>query len=237
MPNDDYVVRPLKTAAGTLEITGPGGTVWVDGEDTRQTLPYKGELCPSPNGEPRVVEIRSARGRHVERVDPKPGVNVPIAATPRPAIAILAQNLLPQGYTENLRETLERRLLENGIEGATFFSVRNDVAQRAMKEANVAAGWLALDRDGRELHDQARVMTEASRLRAGTAISRALDVQGVAEISVPAYQQRAVLLTYLANGSSVPETIEIKLDEPRSVQAAVQYFNGRFRLSDRKSVV
>ena len=114
VPKDDYVVRPLKTAAGTLEITGPGGTVWVDGEDTRQTLPYKGELCPSPNGEPRVVEIRSARGRHVERVDPKPGVNVPIAATPRPAIAILAQNLLPQGYTCDERGERRRGLARPG---------------------------------------------------------------------------------------------------------------------------
>ena len=230
VPSDSFVVKPMKKASATLHIAGSGGTVWIDGEDTRQSLPYTGELCPK--AEPRVVEIRSARGRHVERIEPTPGAKIEIAANPRPAIAILAQNGLPPGYTENLRETLEKTLLQNGMEGATFFSVSNDAAQRAMKGAGVQSGWLALDPEGRELADAASMMTPSTRQTAAAALSKGLDVQGVAEITVRSFrEQRSLLLTYLANGSGVPETIPINLTDARSIQSAIAYFNGKFRMA------
>jgi hypothetical protein len=230
VPSDSFVVRPMRKASATLRITGSGGTVWIDGEDTRQSLPYTGELCPKT--EPRVVEIRSARGRHVERIEPTPGAKIEIVANPRPAIAILAQNGLPAGYMENLRETLEKILIQNGMEGATFFSLNSDAAQRAMKGVGVQPGWLALDQEGRELADAAKMMTPITRQSAAATLSKSLDVQGVAEITVPSFrEQRSLLLTYLANGSGVPETIPINLTDARSIQSAVAYFNGKFRVT------
>jgi len=101
-----------------------------------------------------------------------------------------------------------------------------------MKAAGVSAGWLALDQDGRELLEPARMMTPSTRQVAAAAMSSALDVQGVAEIMVPEFrEQRKLLLTYLTNGSNAPETIPINLSDPRSVQNAVTHFNSKFQMA------
>ena len=230
VPADSHVVRPMKSAAALLTITGSAGTVWIDGVDTGRSLPYSGPLCPM--AEARVVEVRSSRGRHLERIHPAPGQKIERVANPHPAIAILAQNGLPAGYAANLRETVEKTMQQAGLEGATFLSVSNDAAERAMKAAGVSAGWLAFDQDGREVLGPARMMTPSTRQVAAASISSALDVQGVAEITVPEFrEQRKLLLTYLASGSNAPETIPIDLSEPRSVQNAVTHFNSKFRMA------
>jgi hypothetical protein len=222
-PGDYHIARTLAKSSAQLVVDGNGGTVFIDNE-SKGPVPYTGELCPK--NEPRIVEVRSVRGRQIVRIDPLPGARIPLLANPRPAVAMLSQT---EGSRTDLRPILEEAFLQAKVEGITFFALSRDIAQRELKTEDLVAGWLSHDVDGRPRTQAAKEMRPNARRQVSTNLSSRLDVQGIAEISVPSPQQepRTVLLTYLAARSGVPETILVKLDEPRSVREAAAVFNSR----------
>ena len=222
---DFYLVKKLTESSSPLRIEGAEGRVFIDGVQ-KGLVPYTERLCPKP--EPQVIEIRTDRGRHIQRVTPVPGGPITIQARPRPAIAVLSQVGLPAGFRDDLRLELETAFASS--ERVMFFRPNAELVQKEMSGLGLAPGWLSLKQTGQALS----MMSPSTRLNISNRLARSLEVQGVAEIHVPAPQRepRSILLTYLAAGSSIPETIAIKLDDLQgSVRNAVAMLNSSYAMA------
>lgn len=226
--NGDFFVAPVRLtkSAAPLSVEGAGGEVFVDGAKLGP-VPLTNELCPRPD--PYVVEVRSGRGRHIKRVTPVTGQKISFLAEPKPAIAILSLTGLPDSRSD-LRLDLETAL--EPARYVTVFALQKDVVQRELEVEQLEPGWLAFDTTGRGLSTPARTVSVPKRLAAASNLAQRLQVQGIAEIHVPggAADPRNVLFTYLAAGSSTPETMRINLDDRDSLRNALALLNARAEL-------
>ncbi len=230
-PEEYRVARKLARESSRLTVKGSGGLVFIDGIQ-KGPVPYEQDLCPKP--QPQVIEVRTDRGRQIQRVTPQAGIPIPVIANPKPAIAILSQVNVREGSRDDLRLGLEAAL--QSADTATFFAPSADLVQRELAAEALKPGWLSFlsfDRTGQRLPPSAIPMSRSTRLALSTNLSKRLEVQGIAEIYVPApdREPRALRMTYVAAGSSVPETIEINLDDQGSIRKALAVLNATYPTS------
>jgi hypothetical protein len=226
-PGDFYIAKKLIEASSVLRIEGSGGRVFIDGVQ-KGTVPYTEKLCPRP--QPQRVEIRTDRGRQVQTVTAIAGRPITIQTNTKPAIAVLSQVGLPPAFREDLRRELETALAP--AERLTFFAPNPEMVQKELAANSLEPGWLSFDLTGRPMSNAAQLSKER-RLNISNALSRSLEVQGVAEISIPEPREpRTVVLTFLAAGSSTPEMMQIKLEDPQgSVRDALRTLNSVYPTS------
>ncbi len=217
----DYVLDPVKldraVASLYVDSAPPGATVLLDGRPRGPAPLSVDDVCEGSY----VVELRSAWGRYVERVTARPGDKLTVRGALRPAVALLSVTGLPEGDRgTDLRLAVERSFAASKT--MTLFGPPTETVQQALASGALSPGWLAFDRRRRPLGPTASAITPASRLEIGVRLAKALDVQGIAELTAkPGGERGQFLLSVLAAGSSEPDVLELNLEDPSSVNAAV----------------
>ena len=218
---DDFRVDPVKlepaVAAIRVDTAVTGASVFLDGESRGPAPLLLEDVCEGSH----VVEVRASSGRHVERISARTGEKMTVHAVVRPAVALLAVNGLPEGYRgPDLRLGIERAL--SGSRTVTFFAPPIEKVQQALKGESLSAGWLAFDNWRRPIGAAASAITDAARLELAGRVARTLEVQGVAEATLrPGGDRNQYLLTVLSSDSAKPDVLEVTLENPGSINAAI----------------
>lgn len=217
----DFFLDPVKlekaVASIYVDAQGPGAVALLDGEP-RGPLPQSlDEVCEGNH----VVELRAPWGRYVERVTAKAGDKLNVQGAIKPAVALLSVTGLPEGYRgTDLRLALERSLA--ATRAVTIFAPPAERVQQALKAEALSPGWLAFDRWRRPIGAPASAITAAARMEISGRLAKALDVQGVAELTArPGGDRSQFWLSILAADGAEPDVIELELDDPASINAAV----------------
>jgi len=217
----DFVLDPVKLekAVASLYVDSPtpGASVLLNGE-SRGAAPLSiDDVCEGTY----VVELRSPWGRFVDRVTARPGDKLNVRGALRPAVALLSVTGLPDGYRgTDLRLALERAFAAS--KAVTVFGPPTEKVQQALKNETLSPGWLAFDRWRRPMSATASSITPAARMEIGSRLAKALDVQAVAELTArPGGDRGQFLLSILAADSSEPDVLELNLDNPASLNAAI----------------
>lgn len=218
---DDYRIEPIKmeraVASVVVETPVAGASVLLDGELRGAAPLVLEDVCEGSH----VVEVRTAGGRHVERITARTGEKMTVQAAVRPAVALLAVTGLPEGYRgPDPRLALERALA--GTRSITIFAPPAEKVQQALKGESLSPGWLAFDKARRPLGAGASAITDAARLDLARRVARQLEVQGVAEATLrPGTERNQYLLTILSSESAQPDVLDVTLENPPSINAAV----------------
>lgn len=223
---DDYTVGPvtLRPAYGTVSITAnqPGAQVFIDGK-ARGTVPLKvTDLCAGPH----LVELRTRFGADSRRIDVKAGGEATIESVLKPVYAIVSQSGGQVAAGQDLRMIVERALAASRT--VSLVAPAPELADKALKENQLAADWLAMDAAGRPVGTSAQI---AGPLRkdASTKLADSFRAQGVASVTVT--DGSRVVVSLLTAGSGTPDVFEVSLDSPQSIAAAVDRLDRRFELS------
>ena len=216
----DFLLEParLEPAVASVYVDSPvaATTVYLDGVARGQSPLSLDDVCEGVH----TVEVRSAHGRHVERIDVRTGDKITIQGNVRPAFAVIGTTGLPDGYRgPDVREAVERVLA--GTRRVAVFAPPDDVVRQALARERLAPGWLAFDRFRRPLGGAAQAMTASARVEISERLARVLSAQGVAEVTVPGGGSGQMLLVLLAAGSAEPDVLELTLDAPQSGGRAV----------------
>lgn len=218
---DDYRLDPvrLQKAVASVYVDSPtaGVTVLLDGEPRGPAPLSLDDVCEGGH----VVEMRSPSGRYLQRIAAKTGDKLTVQGTIKPAVALLAVNGLPEGYRgPDLRLGIERAL--SGARSLTFFAPPAEKVQQALKTESLSSGWLAFDRSRRPMGTAASAITDGARLELARRLGTVLEVQGLAEATVrPGGDRNEYLLTILSADSAQPDVLEITLENPPSINAAI----------------
>jgi len=216
----DFVLDPVKLekAVASLYIDSPGSgaVALLDGE-SRGPVPLSlDDVCEGNH----IVELRSPWGRYVERLTAHAGDKLNVQGTVKPGVALLSVTLLPEGYRgTDLRLELERRFA--ATKTMTVFGPPMEKVQQALNAEKLSPGWLAFDRWSRPI-GAAAAITPPARLEISGRLAKALEVQGVAELTArPGSDRSQFWLSILAADSSEPDVLEISLDSPASVNSTI----------------
>ena len=217
----DFRIDPIQmqkaVASIYIDATASGTVAYVDGESRGNPPLSIDEVCEGSH----VVEVRSPWGRYVERLTLKTGDKANVQARLRPSVAIVGVSGLPEGYRgADPRLNVERALA--GARSVGVFAPAADKVQAALQAERLTPGWLAFDRWRRPIGSASAITGEA-RLEFSDRLAKALDAQGVAELTArPGGERNQFLLTMLAAGSAEPDILELTLENPASITAAVQ---------------
>lgn len=217
---DDLAIEPvtLAPATGTLRVSAAAAdaTVFID-DSPRGSAPATVSECEGPH----TVELRSPTGRFIRRVTVRAGDQQSIEGQLKPAFALLSVSGLPEGLRggEDLRVAVERAL--GSSTRITLFAPPAERVQKALQAESLTGGWLAFDRVGRPIGAAAENIAPAERRDLSVRLSRALDAQGVAAVTVSGTDRTHVLVTLLASGSAAPDVIAVRLDSPESAAQAI----------------
>jgi tetratricopeptide (TPR) repeat protein len=216
----DYRLQPIKMvkAVGTVTVKVTPGSVFIDGQSRGAAPVTADDICEGPH----TVEVRSAAGRYVKRLDIRTGETVPLQGAVRPAVAVLSTTGLPEGLRggPDLRLAVER-VFQNA-RTVTVYAAPQDQVDQALTREKLSPAWLSFDTAKRPIGDAAANITAAARRDLSARMTRNLDVQAIASVTVPSREDRsALLVTFLAAGSGEPDTIRIALDDPDSVARAI----------------
>lgn len=214
----DLVKMTPAVATVTVESNAPGSTVFVDDAPRGAAPMVMTDICRGPH----TLEVRSRFGRHLKRIDVKPGESEAFQARIRPAFAILSDS----GAAGAVRGGPDLRLAAEAA-----FQDSNTVTFIAPPEKRVAElfaadklpiDWLAYDILRRPIGGAATI-GEPARRDFGAKLARAFDAQGVAAIARdPAGDQNDMLLILLAPGSAEPDVLRWRLDNLQSIREAVR---------------
>ncbi len=229
----------LERAVGSVFVdpSTPGGTVYLDGQAKGPAPLSMDDVCEGRH----LVELRAPHGRFVERVDVHRGDKVSLQATIKPVFAILSASGGVEGGrgATDVREEAERLLSPARM--VTMIAPPRDQADRALKAEGLSARWLSFDTARRPLHPIAGSITDAARRDVSGKLARALDVQGVAEVTVaPGQAPGRLLLSLLAPGSAQPDVVELSPDDPARTASTLARLNDLpplFRLSSGLFVI
>jgi hypothetical protein len=214
----DYVFDPVKLepAVATVAVTSnQGGTVvLIDGQQRGVAPITISDVCEGEH----VVELKSASGRDLRRVDARTGQRLSIEGMLRPAFAIVSASG-PAALNTDLRITIEKQLQSS--RSVMLFAPLAAEATRALAAEKLPPDWLAFDQNRRPIGTAAEV---AQTMRADLArkLAKQFEAQGIASVTVPSPASRnRLVVALLADGSGEPDILEVNLDSPESLGQAV----------------
>jgi tetratricopeptide (TPR) repeat protein len=217
----DLYLAPVKldraVASVYVDAPGTGAVIVLDGESRGPVPQQIDDICEGSH----VIELRSPLGRYVERLTTRAGDKLNVQGVLKPAVALLAVTGLPKEYRgADLRLELERRFV--AAKSMTIFAPAPEKVQQAMNAERLTPGWLAFDRWRGPIGTNAEAITPSARLDLGGKLSKALEVQGVAELTArPGGDRQQFMLSILAADSSSPDVLEVIPDNPASVNAVI----------------
>lgn len=212
---DDYSVGPvtLRPAVATLAVTAnhPNTQVFLDGRE-RGVAPLKiADVCEGQH----LVELRSRFGSDSRRIDVRADAEIAVEGMLRPTFAIVSASG-PSTAQQDLRLIVERALSASST--IKFVAPPADQTDKALKDTRLSPDWLATDPGGRPIGASAQ-LSGAIRHDLSLKLSESFRTQGVA--SVTAIEGSRVVVALLGAGSGVPDVLEVALDDPSSVSAAI----------------
>ena len=215
---DDYVIDPVKlepaVASMTIKANQPGSVVFIDGQQRGVAPMAINDVCEGPH----VVELKSASGRYINRVDARTGQKIDISGVLRPAFAIVSSSGQAALNTD-LRLTVERQL--ESAQSVTLFAPAAAAVEKALAAEKLPADWLAFDANKRALGTSADVGAVLRR-DLSARLAKVFDAQGVASVTVPSNLNRnRLVVSLLGAGSGEPDVLELSLDNPETVNLAV----------------
>ena len=213
--SDDVKTEPIQltpaVASARVETSETAAAVFVDGE-SRGLAPADLTLCQGMH----VVEVRTPKGRFVDRREWKTGDTATIKAEIRSAFPIVAATTTAGVTEEQLRGTLERALARS--RGITIYAPVAAELQTAMRAENVSPDFLSLALT--EGPGSARVPKGAIR-DAVRKLTTRLGVQGIAAIASGS-EPFQVSVWLIAAGSSEPDVIVVNLADQASQARALE---------------
>jgi hypothetical protein len=218
----DYTLETVRLmpAVATVSVTSsvPGATVFVD-DAPRGTVPATlNDICQGQH----TIEVRSAYGRHLRRMDLKAGQEEVFGARVRPAFAIISDS----GASNGVRGGADLRLMAESAfqesSSITLFAPSEKVAAEVLASDNLPADWMAFDMLRKPI-GQAASIGDQARGTLAASISRKLNAQGIAAVARdPSGEQGAMLLILLAPGSAEPDVIRWRPDSPQSLRETLR---------------
>jgi hypothetical protein len=219
----DFRLDPVKldraVAIVNVQSSTPGAFVFVDGQERGGAPLTLNDLCEGPH----IIEVRTPRGRYLRRLDAKTGDKVSIVGTVKPAFAVLSVTGLPaaagpRGVTD-LGLAIER--VFESARTVTLFTPPPEVGAKLLQTEQLLPDWLAVEATGQGVSSALTSIAPTARVGITSRLAKALDVQGVASVTVQGSDRNNVVLALLAAGSTSPDLIEIRLDNPDFVARAI----------------
>jgi hypothetical protein len=169
------------------------------------------DLCAGEH----TIEARSRTGRYVTRIEARAGEPITVDAILKPAFALTST----AGRVGNVdvRPLVERSLSPSRTVAVVAASA--DDAKALLEKNKLPADWLAFDANGRSLSASSQIV-QTLRSDASLKMAEALGTQGVAAVTL--LDDNRLVLALLAAGSSVPDILEMRLDRPETIAAAVE---------------
>jgi hypothetical protein len=216
---DDFIFDPikLKPATATLSVKSSEGSTAVYLDDTRRgvTPTTIADVCEGEH----VVELRSASGRYLKRVEAHTGENLAVAGTLKPAFALVSATGTTALNTD-LRLLVER--LFDPAQSIMLFAPKQADAAKALADAKLPADWLALDGNKRAIGNNASDISAVMRKDLSTRLTKVFEAQGIASVTVPSAANRnRIVVTLLAQGSGDPDVLDISLDSQDTINTAI----------------
>jgi hypothetical protein len=210
----------LKPAVATLRVdsSDPEATVYIDGQPRGPAPLELKDLCEGEH----TIELRSAGGRYLERITAQRGATVKVSGVVKPAFALIGVAGLPQGYRgQDLRLDVERAL--KSASHITFIAPDPEVLKPTLDAEQIAADSFSFDL-ARRAQGAAGLMTPQVRRGMVRKIAQALDVQGIASITVlggeTAVQRMVVSL--FASGASEPDVVLVDLQDAAVLTRSIE---------------
>jgi hypothetical protein len=217
----DFVMEPMKldSAMATLiaRSTMSGTTVYVDGQQ-RGAAPHTMDICEGEH----TVDLRSAAGRYSRKIDARPGQNIEVTGTPKPAFALVSTSGTSSLNTD-VRAAIERAF--EPVQSIAVFAPPNERVDQVLRAEKLPREWLAFDANRRPLGASSEI-NAATRREASARLARAFESQGVGSVAIPsAANPSRVVVSLLGSGSGDPDVIELSLDRPDTIASAVAQLN------------
>ena len=214
---DDIVVGPVAmkpaVASVTVQANEPGAQVFIDGQE-RGIVPFTlSELCEGEH----LIELRSRFGRDARRVTARPGDKISVDGVLKPLFTLVSTSSESGAPDTDMRSMVERTFAASRT--VTVSAAPAAESEKALKAIQLPAGWMAVDPEGRLLGSAVQI-TPPVRSDAATKLAGTFGAQGVASITM--LDRNRLALALLAAGSAIPDVLEVRLDRPDSVAAAIE---------------
>lgn len=210
----DLVKLDRAVASLSVRANQPGAQVLVDGQLRGVTPLTVSDLCEGEHS----VELRSAVGRYFRRIQTHTGDKIDVAGTIKPGFALVATAGVAAINTD-LRVVVER--VFEPAQNVTIFAPPSDRVDQAVKAQQLPTGWLAFDGRRRPIGVSAEISAPI-RQDLSNRLARAFDAQGIASVTVPSnLDKNRVVVSLLGAGSGQPDVLEVSLDNPESIRAAI----------------
>lgn len=212
----DYVLEPSKLASAVATVVSssrqPDAMVFLDGE-SRGRAPNTAEVCEGPH----VVELRASTGRYLQRIEARPGQRIEVSGVLRPAFAVVSST--QTSLNADLRGAVERAL--QPLSSILVFAPPAETLESTLKAERLPADWLAYDANRRPIGASAE-LTPSNLREFSAKLAKAFDAQGIASVTAPVANNRSrLVLTLLGAGIAEPDVVEIDLDQPERLSAAL----------------
>lgn len=223
---DDYTLGPvaLQPAVATLIVSAnePGAQVFIDGRQ-RGVVPFTAaDLCEGPH----LVELRSRFGRDSRRVEARTGDKITFDGMLKPAFAVVSVSGETANLDTDMRVSIERALAATST--VRLVAPPADQSDKALKANQLAPSWLAVDAEGRPVGASMQ-MARPMRVEASTKLAETFGTQGVASVSV--LDRTRMIVALLASGSGTPDILDVRLDRPDTIAAAIEKLDRGIGLS------
>ena len=216
---DDFVFDPVKLqpATATLNVKSneSGTAVFLDGQPRSVAPTSITGVCEGEH----VVELKSASGRYLRRVQLRTGQNQDITGVLKPAFALVSATGTTALNTD-LRLLAER--LFDPAQSVMLFAPKQEDATKALQAEKLPPDWLALDGSKRAVGNTAADISPVMRRDLSTRLSKLFDSQGIASVTVPSATNRnRIVVTLLAAGSGDPDVLDISMDNQDTINTAI----------------
>lgn len=202
----DLLVDPLQlapaVATARIEASERGAGIFIDGVERGRAPAELSAICEGPH----VLEVRSPRGRFIDRRTWRSGESATLTAELRPAFAIVSTSVGGGVMASALNGQVERALAQ--AQRALIYVPLEAEIEKALTEESARADWLDVDRGA------PRPMTRETRRDIGRKLAARLNAQGVAAVASADADQVTLLL--LAAGSGDPDVLTFNLRDPAS---------------------
>jgi hypothetical protein len=218
----DYTVETTKllpaVASVTVQTDAVGGTVFVDDAPRGAAPLVLDDICQGAH----TIEVRSPFGRHLQRMDLKPGQKEVVLARLRPAFALVSDN----GAAGRVRGGPDLRLAAEAAfqqtKGVTFVAPTEKRLTDLLGADQLPVDWLAYDALRRPMGNAATI-GESARRDIGLRLTKSLDVQGIAALARdPGGDPADMLLILFAPGSTEPDVVRWRMDSPQATRDAIR---------------
>jgi len=218
----DYKMDPVNLTAAVATVSFdanvPGATVFID-DAPRGPVPLTvSDICQGAHQ----IEVRTAYGRHLRRLELKPGQRETFSGRIRPAFAIISDS----GAAGDVRGAADLRLIaENAFQETSSVFIFAPPAKRIadlVAADQLPADWLAFDLIGRPI-GKASTIGDPARVEILSRLAKSLNVQGIAAVARnPGGEQSDMLLTMFAPGSATPDVVRWRSDTALGGREAVR---------------